>query len=265
MSTSDFVHSYFEAWNHCDAVAVANHLACNGTYCDVPANTHRSHDELIVSLTTFFSTYKHRYELIGEILEGPDTIAFQYRMCPLVKDRKAAALEPIRGAEFITLNGNAALTIFDYYEVPGANRPLGLVELSNRRTASNGKYAKSGLSEEQLSHYKQRLEYVMHTEQAYLRSDLTLPKLASIVDCSVNHLSQVINAGFGVSFFDYLNEYRVEHAKGLLTELNGKGSAVLNIAFTVGFNSNSAFYAAFKKYVGQTPAQFRRTNCKSPH
>ena len=89
--------------------------------------------------------------------------------------------------------------------------------------------------------------------------------LAEAVNCSVNHLSQVINSGFRMSFFDYLNQYRVEHAQELLTKLVGRSAAVLNIAFTVGFNSNSAFYAAFKKRVGQTPAQYRRAQLKKPH
>ena len=45
----------------------------------------------------------------------------------------------------------------------------------------------------------------------------------------------------------------------MLSTFEDRQYAILNIAFTVGFNSNSAFYAAFKKCVGQTPAQFRQT------
>jgi AraC-like DNA-binding protein len=67
-----------------------------------------------------------------------------------------------------------------------------------------------------------------------------------------------------MTFFDYLSQYRIEQAKALLTELDGQNGAVLNIAFTVGFNSNSAFYTAFKKCVGQTPAQYRRAQSKTP-
>lgn len=257
MRAEEFVQSYFDAWNHRDPVAVADHLSSDGVYWNVPLNTVDSHDELVVSLKQFFSAYRHRYELIGDILEGPNTIAFQYRMYPLVQERSAG--DPVQGAEFITLHGDAAMTIHDYYNMPGLGQPTDLARVTARRRVIN-KYAKSGLSEEQLTQYKQRLEHVMRGEQAYLRSDLTLPKLASIVDCSVNHLSQVINAGFGVSFFDYLNRFRVEHATELLEEFDGQSNAVLNIAFTVGFNSNSAFYAAFKKHVGQTPAQYRRSH-----
>ncbi len=100
----------------------------------------------------------------------------------------------------------------------------------------------------------------MRSQQVFLRSDLTLPKLAKTVGCSVNHLSQVINSGFEMSFFDYLNRYRIDYAKELLSTSDFQSGAILNIAFTVGFNSNSAFYAAFKKRVGKTPAQYRRFN-----
>ena len=164
----------------------------------------------------------------------------------------------------MTLHGDAAMTITDYYDVPGVTRHSGIARMASREVQMC-KYAKSGLNREQLLDYKQRLEQIMQSKKAFLRPDLTLPKLAEAVNCSINHLSQVINSGFGMSFFDYLNQYRIEHARGLLTELDGQSSAILNIAFTVGFNSNSAFYAAFKKCVGQTPAQYRRAHLRKRH
>jgi len=264
MRATRFVESYFDAWNHRDPRAVADHLTADGIYCDIPENVQRTHDELIVSLNDIFSDYRYRYELIGDILTSKDTIAFQYRMCPLGTTKKSSSSGSFAGAEFVTMHGNEAITITDYYDIPGVVQPSRLARLRSRET-NGAKYAKSGLSSEQLCAYKDRLEQLMRSQQAYLRSDLTLPILAKEIDCSVNHLSQVINSGFDMSFFDYLNQYRIEHAKDLLSELNGQNGAVLNVAFTVGFNSNSAFYAAFKKCAGQTPAQYRRSQSKRAH
>jgi len=261
MQVSNFVESYFDAWNHSDPVGVADHLAAGGIYCDIPENVQRSHDELVTSLGAFFSKFHNRYELIGEVLTSNDTIAFQYQAFPYIEVDDSESPDPYCGAEFMTLHGDAALTITDYYDNPGANHASRQAHASSRETPAQ-KYAKSGLNSKQLLEYKRRLELIMQSQEAFLTSELTLPKLAKAVDCSVNHLSQVINAGFGMSFFDYLNRYRIEFAKELLSKLDGQDNVILNIAFTVGFNSNSAFYAAFKKYVGQTPAQYRRAQMR---
>ena len=264
MHATEFVNSYFDAWNHSDPKAVADHLDAKGVYRDIPEDVQRSHDELIVSLEEFFSSYRHRYELIGEILKSRDTIAFQYRMCPLGNGDNGLRAGSYRGAEFMTMHGDAAMTIIDYYDMPGVSGPLPLGDLA-ATGSQKPKYAKSGLCNDQLLEYKDRLELIMRSQQAYLHSNLTLPRLAESMGCSVNHLSQVINSGCGMSFFDYLNQFRVEHAKCLLSNLEGQVDAILNVAFTVGFNSNSAFYAAFKKCVGQTPAQYRRSQLKQTH
>jgi len=262
MRATDFVESYFDAWNHHDPRAVADHLAAGGVYRDVPENIKSTHDELIVSLSEFFDEFPHRYELIGEILASEDTFAFQYRMCPLGKIKEGHSVGTVRGAEFVRLHGDAAISIVDYYDIPGAERPEHLARATTPGKRKN-KYAKSGLRRRQIQELKSRLEQIMVTEKTYLKPNLTLPLLAEAVGCSVNHLSQVINAGFSMSFFDYLNNHRIAHARTLLSELNGTGGAVLNIAFSVGFNSNSAFYAAFKKHVGMTPAQYRKASAVS--
>ncbi len=246
MQASKFVKSYFDAWNHADPKGVAEHLAPGGVYVDIPENIPRSHDELIVSLNEFFADFPQRYELLGDILSNETTIAFQYRVTPLTDDGTSYC-----GAEFMSVNGDAAITITDYYDVP--------------QKVILDKYAKSGLRREQLHDYMRRLDAIMESQRAYLKPDLTLPVLAEKVGCSVNHLSQVINSGFEMSFFDYVNNYRVRQAKDMLLQLDGQNGAILNIAFTVGFNSNSAFYAAFKKHVGMTPAAYRRSRARNPH
>lgn len=251
MHAIKFVESYIDAWNKCDPEAVADHLTADGIYLDIPENVSQRHDELIVSLSAFFADFPQRYELIGEILTSKNSIAFQYRVCPLGDCENENSATSYCGAEFMALNGTAAVTITDYYDLP--------------QRVNLDKYAKSGLRREQMHEYMRRLDVIMESQRAYLRSDLTLPVLADEVGCSVNHLSQVINSGFEMSFFDYVNNYRVRHAKELLLRLDSQNGAILNVAFTVGFNSNSAFYAAFKKHVGMAPATFRRSQNRQSH
>ncbi len=256
MRAAEFVESYFDAWNYHDAKLVAEHLTADGTYCDIPDQQQHSRDELLATLTGFFASNNHRYELIGEILTGRDSIAFQYRVSP-----SDAIDHAFFGAEFVTFDGRGAIRILDYYNMPGLALPVDTTRpvLSS---ASLRKYTKSGLSDAQIRHYKNRLADLMHIEVVFLEPDLTLPGLAALVGCSVNHLSQVINSGFGIGFFDYLNQHRVEFAMQLLRQQDGRHQSILSIAFAAGFNSHSSFYSAFKKVSGQTPAQFRRSQAK---
>lgn len=251
MRKTEYVESYLDAWSRRDSKGVADHLTTDGTYRDIPENVQRSPEELIIHLEKFFADYRFQYELVGEIQKSDKTIAFQYRMYRFNKKKNSERDVAYRGAEFITLDGDSAMVITDYYDIPLKTRVH--------------KYAKSGLTEDQITTHKQHLDNIMQSRQEYLKPDLTLPKLAETVGCTVNNLSQVINSGFGTSFFDYLNRYRIEHAKELLAGSDSRSRAILTIAFTVGFNSNSAFYSAFKKYVGMTPAQYRQRQMNMHH
>ena len=264
MRATHFVESYFDAWNHRDPQAVADHLVANGIYRDIPENVERSQDELIANLHGFFSDYRHRYRLIGELITGRNTIAFQYEAFSSELNGREGFPIRYRGAEFVTLQGDAAITITDYYDYPGIS-PVSKRKGVRPRVCRGQKYAKSGLSEDQQLAYSRQLEDIMQSQQTFLRPDLTLPKLAQEIGCSGNHLSQVINSEFGTSFFEYLNQYRIDYAKELLSLNNGQSTSILNIAFTVGFNSNSAFYSAFKKRVGITPAQYRQRQLNRRH
>lgn len=238
----DFVQSYIEAWNEENPLLVADHLTADGVYHDVPNRREHHKKGLIELLLDEFSTDHNRYSLEGGIRSGQNCIAFQYSV-------QSASSETWYGAEFVDLEGERAVHIRDFYQPPVASQQAG----SNAK-----KYVKSGLNDEAFERLKSRLANLMLNEQAYLNPDLTLPKLSKLVCCSVNHLSQVINSGFGMSFFDYLNQYRVEEAKRLLVAPDNCGQAIITVAYEVGFNSNSAFYTAFKKSCGRTPAQYRR-------
>lgn len=120
------------------------------------------------------------------------------------------------------------------------------------------KYRKSALSTEARQNVLTRLQAYMRKERPYLDNELTLPQLAQGIDVPSHQLSQSINEGLGKSFFDFVNEYRVDEAKQALQRPVARRPNILTIAHDAGFNSKSAFYRAFRKHGGITPSEFRR-------
>ncbi len=103
----------------------------------------------------------------------------------------------------------------------------------------------------------ERLKQVMVSEKAYLEAGLTLPQLASLTGISTHELSRLINEHLHKSFFDYVNGFRVEHARALIAEPDNDKLSLLGIAFESGFNSKTAFNRVFKKLSGETPSGYK--------
>ena len=65
---------------------------------------------------------------------------------------------------------------------------------------------------------------------------------------------QVFSQQMQTTFYSYINDARIEAAK---VELKVSQRNVLEIALSVGFNSRSSFYNAFKKNTGMTPSKYK--------
>jgi AraC-like DNA-binding protein len=124
-------------------------------------------------------------------------------------------------------------------------------------------YLHSGLKKEQAEVYKKELLQLFETEKPYLNGKLNLKELAEMMNISSNHLSQVINEHLNKSFFDFVNEYRINEFKMKLRDPKNKHFTILAIAFDCGFSSKSGFNNIFKKYNGISPSQFIKQNIAS--
>ena len=94
--------------------------------------------------------------------------------------------------------------------------------------------------------------------QIYMDPDITLDKLAESLKISPRDLSSLINRHFGINFYEFINRYRIEEAKRMLTSEEYKATTITDIYLKVGFNSKSVFYTFFKKLEGMTPSQCRQ-------
>lgn len=118
------------------------------------------------------------------------------------------------------------------------------------------KYAKSGLSKEQSEKLYSELIRLMHEEAIYKKNDLSADGLATRLKAHPNYVSQIINEKEGKNFYDFVNNYRVEEFKRLLSIPKNRNLTLLSLALDCGFNSKSSFNRYFKKSTGQTPSEY---------
>jgi transcriptional regulator GlxA family with amidase domain len=79
-------------------------------------------------------------------------------------------------------------------------------------------------------------------------------ELAEAANVSEDYLSRVFNREIGLSPWEYLNRYRIWHARELLERTNDGINAV---ARQVGFHDQRYFARVFRKVTGMGPQEYR--------
>jgi AraC-like DNA-binding protein len=90
--------------------------------------------------------------------------------------------------------------------------------------------------------------------EQHLAEELSLTKVARVVNISANYLSEKFKQVTGVNFVDYIVRARFENATHLLEDVDVR---ISEIAFAVGFQSLSQFNRVFKTLSGKSPTEFR--------
>ena len=85
---------------------------------------------------------------------------------------------------------------------------------------------------------------------------ISLAELAELAQLSTFHFSRAFKQSFGMPPHRYHTSRRIERAKNLLAKLS---QSVTEIALDIGFSDTSSFTAAFRKWTGRTPTEFRRS------
>lgn len=109
------------------------------------------------------------------------------------------------------------------------------------------------LTSQQIDLLKERVVLIIDQQKPYLDPALNLQTLADKVGINTHELSLVLNKGFGVNFYAYINGLRAEEAIRLLQSGQYDRGDMEAISIRAGFNSRTTFYAAIKKLKGETP------------
>ena len=107
------------------------------------------------------------------------------------------------------------------------------------------KWDNSGLAEAIQNHIRQNYRYPLSTKQ-----------LADAFYVNASYASRCFSIRFNTTITEYISKIRTDHAKILLTTTN---APIGSIALNVGFDDANYFARVFKKIVGMSPLQYRKS------
>ena len=115
----------------------------------------------------------------------------------------------------------------------------------------------TGVSRNFVSQMGGKLEEYIREKELYLNPKLSLSDLAVEMGTNRSYLSNCLNNELGITFYDYINSFRLEKAKEILDDSGFEG-CIEDVAISSGFNSVSTFRRSFQKKYGCTPSQYRK-------
>ena len=104
----------------------------------------------------------------------------------------------------------------------------------------------------------ERIQWEMSERKYYLNPKLSLEAFAQELKEPPRLLSRHINQGMGITFIDFVNQFRVEEVKRHMIAKESQGLTLLGMAFESGFNSKSTFNRIFKKFTGKSPSAYHK-------
>jgi AraC-like DNA-binding protein len=114
------------------------------------------------------------------------------------------------------------------------------------------------ISREKFKTINSHLEQLMTNQKPFLKPGYSLMDLTNDLNIPLYQVSFFLNHEKGKTFHDMLNEYRVEHSRGLMLKENNRQLTLEAIAFESGFGNRNSFTTAFKKFTGETPSAFMK-------
>lgn len=103
-----------------------------------------------------------------------------------------------------------------------------------------------------------KLKHAVEEDKIYQKPAITIAQLAEALNEPSYILSRAMKAEYGKPFPELMNHFRIRDVKNRLSTANGDFVKIEGLAYEVGFNTPSAFYAAFKKETSLSPKEFQK-------
>lgn len=102
---------------------------------------------------------------------------------------------------------------------------------------------------------KEIVEKIKKLADNYFSEKQVLQLEMKQIGLTSHRIVEIFKEQYGLTVNEYINKIRFEKAKILLENTDDE---IIDIAYSVGFNSLSTFYRVFKKCSGQSPAVYKK-------
>lgn len=106
--------------------------------------------------------------------------------------------------------------------------------------------------------YLLSLQSFMMEKKPFLNEECNLQSISEHTGITIHQLSNIINYRLKKSFPEFINEYRIDESKRILSSNLSEKITLEAVGFECGFGSKSSFNKAFKKHTNSTPSEFRQ-------
>lgn len=183
-------------------------------------------------------------------------IYFLFTLCMMLLNNRIFHMTREETTGIHLLITSIFLIVFDLLTIRQSFIPL--APESDENTAESQKYEKSKISPHKMKEIIRNLNRIMNDLKPFTDPDFSLDRLSEISHYSRYKISQALNLGIHKSFYDYVNEFRVEEFKRQISLSDNSYLSLLGIAYNCGFKSKSSFNAVFKKMTGTTPSELKK-------
>ena len=109
------------------------------------------------------------------------------------------------------------------------------------------------ISEKISENYSEPVLHILNYIEMNYAKEMNLKTIAGDLEMNALYLGQLFYNETGEHFTEYLNKKRIEISKQLLLQ----NISVKEVALQVGYMNSNYFYTIFKKYLGQSPNEYR--------
>jgi AraC-like DNA-binding protein len=105
-----------------------------------------------------------------------------------------------------------------------------------------------------------KISDIVVKKKKYKDKNYTARRLAMDLGTNTRYVSAVVNVRFGMNYTSFINKYRIQEALNILRTKQPVRLRMEDVSDMVGFANRQSFYAAFYRFVGITPREYKAQN-----